>query len=267
MSIRYETIGKVGVLNFDRPERLNALDPEAMRRFRELLIEFRDSSSTLALIVTGSGEQSFCVGTDVTKTLPPPTSFASSLFGGGAEAADPGNYLRDIDIASLEIQKPIIAAVNGYAVGGGLEIALNCDIRYASRTASFGLPEVQIGSVPAAGGIQRLIRSVGMSDAMKLLLTGDRIDATEALRIGLISAIFEPEELLPQSLKLAERICNNGPLAVRAVKMIVEHSQNLPLSEGVALERLIWGVLRDTADRIEGRKAFAEKRKPVFRGC
>ena len=150
------------------------------------------------------------------------------------------------------------------ALGGGLEIALQCDIRIAASTAIFGLPEVCIGSIPGAGGTQRILRAVSRSDAMLLLLTGDRIDAAEALRIGLLSKVVEPQELMRCAMGIARKIAENAPLSVVAVKQLADVGGELPLSAGLDMEQQVFGLLRDTSDRIEGRRAFAAKEKPRF---
>jgi E-phenylitaconyl-CoA hydratase len=166
----------------------------------------------------------------------------------------------------METDKPIICAVNGYAMGGGMELALACDIRLASENAQFALSEVRIGSIPGAGGTQNLPRVIGRSDAMLMLLTGDRVDAQEALRTGLVSKVVPREQLLETALAIAGRIAQNAPLSVRAVKRLVRDGASLPLAQGMAMESYVFGMLRDTEDRIEGRRAFQEKRPPVYRG-
>jgi E-phenylitaconyl-CoA hydratase len=188
--------------------------------------------------------------------MPPPESYASLAFGKG-----------DVDIASqLATEKPVICAINGYALGGGLELALACDIRIAADHARFGLPEVRVGSIPGAGGTQRLPRTIGASDAMLLLLTGDHIDAAEALRLGIVSRVVPAADLIREAEAIAGRIAANAPLSVRTIKRLVHQGRSMPLEVAIAQERLTWGALRDTEDRIEGRRAFAEKRKPVYRG-
>jgi E-phenylitaconyl-CoA hydratase len=169
-------------------------------------------------------------------------------------------------LGHLHTAKPVIAAINGFALGGGLELALQCDIRIASTNAQFGLPEVCIGSIPGAGGTQRLIRVLGMSDALCMLLTGTRIDASEALRMRLVSRVVEPSDLLTSAQELAGQIARNAPLAVSAVKRLAMTGREMSLAAGLELEQQAFGILRNTEDRLEGRKAFAEKRKPVFRG-
>jgi E-phenylitaconyl-CoA hydratase len=169
-------------------------------------------------------------------------------------------------VGSLAIDKPVICAINGFALAGGLELALSCDIRIAVESASFGLPEVKIGSIPGAGGTQRLPRIVGMSNAMHMLLTADRIDSDEALRIGLVSKVVPAADLMESALQIARKIAGNAPLAVRAVKQLVVRGADLPLGAAIDAERMAWGVLRNTRDRIEGRVAFQQKRKPVYTG-
>lgn len=257
MSLDISVQDGVAVLRLDRPDAMNAIDPDLRRALREAWVEIGRDDRIRVTVLTGAGDRAFCVGSDLKKTMPPDESFAELTFG-RAES--------DHLLAGMEMDKPIIAAINGHALGGGLEIALACDIRIASRNAQFGLPEVRVGSMPGAGGTQRLPRAVGVSMAMTLMLTGDRIDADEAYRIGLVSGLYDSADLMPAALALAGRIAGNAPLSVRAIKRVVRLSEGLTLEAGQALERLAFGTLRDTEDRIEGRKAFQEKRKPVFRG-
>ncbi|MDR5655029.1 enoyl-CoA hydratase/isomerase family protein [Ruixingdingia sedimenti] len=257
MSLDISVQDGVAVLRLDRPDAMNAIDPDLRRALREAWVEIGRDDRIRVTVLTGAGDRAFCVGSDLKKTMPPDESFAELTFG-RAES--------DHLLAGMEMDKPIIAAINGHALGGGLEIALACDIRIASRNAQFGLPEVRVGSMPGAGGTQRLPRAVGVSMAMTLMLTGDRIDADEAYRIGLVSGLYDSADLMPAAMALAGRIAANAPLSVRAIKRVVRLSEGLTLEAGQALERLAFGTLRDTQDRIEGRKAFQEKRKPVFRG-
>lgn len=257
---------RIMVITIDRPEALNALDVPSMKAFRDALQTFRDDDTLRVAVLTGQGDRSFCVGADLKNTRPPDSSFAESYFKSVDDSIDAGLYVRAIAIGELGIEKPIIAAVNGFAIGGGLEIALACDIRIASENASFSLAEPRWATVPAIGGVSRLLRAVPEAVAMKMLLTGDRIDAEEAYRVGLVSDLVPAGEALTSALRAAERIAANGPLAVRAIKQVTTRSRNLPLSESVAFEQVMWGVLRDTEDRIEGREAFSQKRTPQYRG-
>jgi E-phenylitaconyl-CoA hydratase len=160
----------------------------------------------------------------------------------------------------------VICAVNGYAVGGGLELALACDICIAADNARFGLTEVRVGSIPGSGGVQRLPRAVGKSNAMLMLLTGDVVDAQEAWRIGIASKVVPLPQLMPTARDIAARIAANAPLAVRALKRLVTQGIDMPLVHALDVDKYMFGLLRDTEDRIEGRKAFQEKRKPRYRG-
>ena len=250
----------VATVTLDRPEAMNSLDPESVAQLRDAWAEISRNDDVRAAVLTAAGDRAFCTGADLKKTMPPKESFAQLHFGSaGAES------FASV-LSRLHTDKPVIAAINGYALGGGLELALLCDVRIASSKAIFALPEVGIGSIPGAGGTQRLIRVVGRSDAMMLLLTGERIDAAEALRIGLVSRVVEPEALQEAARALALKIAGNAPLAVAAVKRLANMGVELPLAAGLELEQQAFGVLRDSEDRIEGRMAFAEKRKPVFRG-
>jgi E-phenylitaconyl-CoA hydratase len=250
----------VATVTLDRPEAMNSLDPESIAQLRDAWDQISRNDDIRVAVLTAAGDRAFCTGADLKKTMPPKESFAQ-LHYGSAGAESFASVL-----SRLHTDKPVIAAINGYALGGGLELALLCDVRIASSKAIFSLPEVGIGSIPGAGGTQRLIRAVGRSDAMMMLLTGERIDAAEALRIGLVSRVVEPEALQESARTLALKIAGNAPLAVAAVKRLARIGVELPLAAGLELEQHAFGVLRDSEDRIEGRKAFAEKRKPVFRG-
>ncbi len=257
MSVLFSVVGSVAVVTLNRPDALNSIDGATMKEMVALWKTLREDSAIRVVVLTGAGERAFCTGMDLKNTMPPNESYACAAFAGEGDRSFVG---------SLRIDKPVICAINGFALAGGLELALACDIRVAAPGASFGLPEVKIGSIPGAGGTQRLPRIVGLSNAMHLLLTGERIDSAEALRIGLISRIVPAGELLEQALSIAHAIAANAPLAVRAVKQLVVRGADLPLESAIDAERMAWGVLRNTEDRIEGRVAFQEKRKPVYRG-
>lgn len=260
MPIEFEIRDKVATVTLNRPEAMNSLDPESVHDLQRIWAEISLNNEIRAAVLTAVGDRAFCTGADLKKTMPPKESFAQMHFGSGGVAS-----FASI-LARLHTDKPVIAAINGYALGGGLELALLCDVRIASNKAVFALPEVCIGSIPGAGGTQRLIRTVGRSDAMLMLMTGDRIDATEALRIGLVSRVVEPDALQEYARAMALKIAGNAPLAVTAVKRLATLGAEVSLSAGLELEQQAFGVLRDTTDRIEGRTAFAEKRKPEFRG-
>lgn len=251
----FEKEGHVAYITMNNPDALNALPPESWVELGELWKKIKKDDDIWVSVVTGIGDRAFCTGTDLKKTAKmAEESFVSTYF-------DYEGFL-----SPMKMWKPIIAAVNGYALGGGLEMALTCDLRIASSKASFGLTEVRVGSLAGLGGIQRLIRSIPKAVAMKMLLTGERINAQEALRIGLISDVVEPQDLMSTAKKIANTIAGNAPLSVRAAKQAAVIGSDLPVEQGIQLDYMLWGILRDTEDRLEGRKAFAEKRPPQYKG-
>ena len=255
MPVDFAVYEGVALITLNRPEAMNALDDESRDQLDACWGRVAEDDAVRAVVLTGAGDRAFCTGADLKKTMPPAESFAELTFG-----------IEDIPYAAFGSDKPTICAVNGYALGGGLEIALACDIRIASTNARFGLPEVRVGSIPGAGGTQRLPRAIGRSDAMMMLLTGDHVDSAEALRIGLVSRVVEPAALVEAAMAIASRIAANAPLAVRAVKRLATHGAHLPLPDAIRAERVTWGLLRDTHDRIEGRLAFQQKRPPRYQG-
>ncbi|MQA03808.1 MAG: enoyl-CoA hydratase/isomerase family protein [Streptosporangiales bacterium] len=257
MSVDVTMASGIAEITLNRPDAMNAIDPQMRARLREVWRQLDEDPDIAVAILTGAGDRAFCTGSDLKRTPPPPQSYAELTFGSGEST-----HL----LAGLDTDKPLICAVNGFAVGGGLELALACDIRIASDNAQFGLAEVRVGSIPGAGGTQRLPRIIGESMAMQMLLTGERIDATRALEVGLVSEVHTTDGLLPRARELAERITANAPLAVNAVKHLVRRGRDMPLPEAIEMESYVWGLLRDTEDRIEGRKAFQEKRRPVYKG-
>lgn len=266
MSILVSTDGAITTITLNDPAAMNSLTPAALLELRAALRAAQDDETCRGIILTGAGGRAFCAGANLKKTFPPERSFARNhLIGRDSEAAD-GGYTRLLDLSDLQIWKPIIAAINGYCLGGGLELALQCDLRIASRTASFALPEVKVASVPAVGGVQLLLRAIPAAHAMKLALTGARIDADHAHRIGLVSDLCAPEELLPTTQALAQSIAQNGPLAVQMVKKLAVETAHLAPAEAIAQANIAWGLLRDSDDRIEGRCAFGEKRAPNYTG-
>lgn len=257
MPIEFDVKNGIGTVTINRPEAMNAIDPQMRRDLIEVWHRIRTEDAVSVVMITGAGDRAFCTGNDLKRTMPPKESFAELSLGRGQD---------DHLVASLITDKPLICAINGYAIGGGLELALACDIRIASQNAEFGLSEVRVGAIPGAGGTQRLPRLIGQTAAMMMLLTGDRIDAEEARRVGLVSEVLPLADLMPRAYAIANRILGNAPLAVRAVKRLVREGQDVPLATAMNVERYMWGILRDTHDRIEGRMAFREKRKPVFQG-
>jgi E-phenylitaconyl-CoA hydratase len=257
MSVRISVENHVATVVLDRPEAMNSIDPEMRRQMHATWERIRGDDEIWVAIITGAGEKSFCTGSDLKKTMPTQETFAQQVFAKSSSGAM---------IAGLDTDKPLIAAVNGYAMGGGMELALACDIRIASDNAQFALSEVKVGSMPGSGGTQRLPRAVSLSNAMLMLLTGDRIDAHEAYRIGLVSKVVPSAQLMPAALEIAGKIAANAPLSVRAVKRLVRQGMDMPLSHAIDVERYAFGLLYNSEDRIEGRRAFSEKRKPDYKG-
>lgn len=254
MTMLYEKKGRVAYFTFNRPEALNAFNPEQVQEFSQSLIDFRDDDNLWVGIISGMGERAFCAGADIKTLLP---KMRQEWAGPGAM---PPNIMR-----GLELYKPLIAAVNGYALGGGLEVTLACDIRIASENAAFGVPEVKLGLIPGWGGCARLPRVIPSALAAQLLLTGDPITAQEAYRIGLVNQVVPLKDLIPTAEKWAERVCLPGPLAVRAAKEVMVKTQQMSLRESLALEwEWIHGLYR-TEDATEGIAAFIEKRKAQFK--
>ncbi len=248
---------KVCVCELNRPHAMNSIDPEMRQELYAFYDRIKKDDDIHVVIFTGAGDKAFCTGADLKKTMPTSESYAETLLGKG----DPGSAF-----LGLETDKPLICAVNGYALAGGTELLLACDIAIASENARFGLTEVKRGSIPWGGSMQRLPRSIAKSDAMLLLLTGDVIDAQEALRMGLVSKVVPHADLMATAIDIGRRIARNAPLAVRAVKQLVVQGGDLPLVHALHIDKYMYGLLKDTEDRIEGRKAFAEKREPVWKG-
>jgi E-phenylitaconyl-CoA hydratase len=267
MAINRIEHGATALIELDAPESLNALTIPDLQALRDALSASQDDDTVRVIVITGAGSRAFCTGTNLKAILPPEDGFAKGLLAGRRTEPGRGGYTRLMDLSDLEIWKPVIAAINGYCLGGGLELALQCDLRIASATAQFALPEVKVASVPAVGGAQFLMRAIPAAHAMKLALTGERIDAETALQIGLVSDLYPPEMLREAALGLADKIAANGPLATQAVKKLGVETSHLPPSAFIAQANVAWGLLRDTADRLEGRKAFAEKRKPAYKGA
>ncbi|TDV57743.1 enoyl-CoA hydratase/isomerase family protein [Actinophytocola oryzae] len=258
MPVDMEVDEGVAVLTLNRPEKHNSIDRPMRAELKRAWERLATDRDIRVAVITGAGTRAFCTGSDLTATPKPDHAFAADLFGGNGS----DHLLAGLDEAGI----PLIAAVNGYAIGGGMEIALACDIRLASGNASFGLSEVRVGSIPGAGGTQRLPRAVGQSLAMQMLLTGDRIGADHALRAGLVSEVLPGKELLPRALAIATRIAANAPLSVRAIKQLVHRGLDAPLEVAMRLEHAAFGLIRETDDRAEGRAAFTEGRPARFTG-
>lgn len=254
MAIDYTKEGKIAIFTINRPEAYNAIDVSTNQELRDALVNFRDDPELWVGIITGAGEKAFCGGADIKNMIP----FMKEMRN------RPGEFPTTL-MRGLELWKPVIAAINGVALGGGLEIALACDIRIAAENARLGTPEVTLGLIPGWGGTQRLPRMVPWCKAAEIILMGKPIDAQEAYRIGLVNKIVPLPELMPTARKWAEDICKAGPLAIRAAKEAMIRGTSMALEDGLRLENSLFAGLLDTEDFDEGMTAFTEKRKPVFR--
>jgi E-phenylitaconyl-CoA hydratase len=256
MALLYEVRDKIAYITINRPEALNAMDPETYQELSEAWIDVRDNPDIWVAIITGAGDKAFSAGADLKKTIPR----QSEAWEFWQTQAEP------ILNRGLEVWKPIVAAVNGYCLAGGMTLLLATDIRIAAEHATFGLSEVKRGILPGNGGTQRTLRQLPYAIAMELLLLGDRIDAQTAHRFGLINAVVPQAQLMATAEDYARRLCANAPLAVRAIKELAVRSLSLPLHEGLRLEQAIGTFLRQTEDAKEGPRAFAEKRPPRYTG-
>jgi enoyl-CoA hydratase/carnithine racemase len=256
-NILYEKRGHIVYVTINRPDRRNAIDPATSHDLKAAFEEFKADDDAWVAILTGAGDQAFSAGADL-------LAMSQALSGGGEGV--PMNVPFGGITRGYECWKPIIAAINGYCLAGGLEIVLSCDIRVAAEHAQFGLPEPRRAIIPAAGGTQRLPRSVPLAFAMELLLTGDRFDAETALRFGLVSRVVPQAELMATAEAIAGRILECGPLAVRAIKQAFLRGREMSLEDGLRLEGQLAGPIFGTEDAREGPRAFAEKRKPAYKG-
>ena len=251
MAILYEKEGRIVTITLNLIETLNRIDGESFRALGHALGDFRDDSEAWVAIITGTGEV-FSTGADHNKMLRP---WANKSF-----------QVPPMITRGLDVWKPLIAAINGPARGGGLEIALACDIRIASENAYLQLPEVGRGLIPGLGGTQRLPRMVSTAKAAEMILLGTPISAEEAYRLGLVNKVVPLDQLLPTAKEWASKICENGPLAIRRAKEAMIRGRNMTLESGLHLERIFFDEMLQSEDYKEGLRALAEKRKPEYKG-
>jgi enoyl-CoA hydratase len=251
-NIIVETQGRVGLIRLNRPAALNALCDALVHEMGEQLLAFDADKAIGVIVITGS-DRAFAAGADIKemRDRTNPAAMVEDFIGAGWESV-------------LRIKKPVIAAVAGFALGGGCELAMMCDMIFAADTAKFGQPEINLGVLPGAGGTQRLTRAVGKSKAMDMVLTARMMDAAEAERANLVSRVFAADQLLPEVMKIAERIAGLSPVAVQFAKQAVNRAFETSLAEGVRHERALFLSLFGTPDQREGMAAFVEKRKPAF---
>ncbi|MEW9674168.1 enoyl-CoA hydratase [Ammoniphilus sp. 3BR4] len=244
------------VITLNRPEAANALSLQMLYQLREALDEIRFNRSVRCLIITGGGEKAFCAGADLKER--------SGMD--MAQVRKTVSLIRSNINALEELPQPVIAAVNGVAFGGGTELALACDIRIAAETAKLGLTETSLGIIPGAGGTQRLSRLVGKGRAKELIFTAKRIDAKEALEIGLVEYVTSTDVLMEKAMELAGQIVCNAPIAIAQAKFAIDKGYDVDLNTGLSIEQNAYEVTIPTKDRLEGLQAFKEKRKPIYKG-
>jgi enoyl-CoA hydratase/carnithine racemase len=253
--LKYEKRGRIAIITLNRPEVLNALNSEMFHKMHDALVDYRDDPNLRVAIVTGAGDKAFSAGVDIQETLP---YISDSHI---KEDLLAGTIMR-----GLEIWKPLIAAVNGIAYGCGCELALACDLIIASENASFAQPEIKVGTMPGAGGTQRLPRYIPRCKAAEMLLMGRILDAREAWRIGLVNGIVSLDELMPKAIEYGNIISQMAPLAVMASKEAMIKGFDMTIDDGLELEKALFNGLASSEDFSEGIIAFREKRKPNFKG-
>ncbi|HVF63367.1 MAG TPA: enoyl-CoA hydratase-related protein [Casimicrobiaceae bacterium] len=256
MSIDFTLEGHVATITINRPERMNAMDVEHYEALSAAWIRVRDDTAVRVAIVTGAGEKSFSAGADLKSFVNARPPLSELLLTQKSPILNRG----------LEVWKPIIAAVNGYCLGGGMTLLLATDLRIAAEHATFSVAEVKRGVFPANGGTQRIAQQLPHAIAMELLLFGDSIDAQTALRWGLVNRVVRPAELMDTAREFAARLAQNAPLAVQAAKELAIRSRSVDLPTGLRMEQLFLRILQQSEDVVEGTRAFSEKRAPVFKG-
>ena len=254
-TLMYEKKENIGLLTINRPEKMNAISQELTAELSLLLDDIENDDELRVIVITGAGDKAFVAGADINELVDRDARLGRRV----------SRERQEIFSRIENLHVPVIAAVNGYALGAGLELALACSIRICSEKAQFGAPEVKLGIIPGDGGTQRLPRLVGQGRAMEMIITGDFIDAQEAYRIGLVNKVFPPEKLKEEAMELAKKIASRPPLAVRYAKEAVNRSQEDSAS-GFALESYLHALSCTTEDKKEGVSAFLEKRKGKFKG-
>jgi enoyl-CoA hydratase len=244
------------ILTINRPKVLNALNTRTLDELRRAILELQRDEAVRAVVVTGSGEKSFVAGADINE-------LAVQTPAGGREHAIAGQHVLDL---IEQMGKPVIAAINGYALGGGCELAMACTIRIAADTARLGQPEINLGIIPGYAGTQRLARIVGKGRALELLLTGDQVSAQEAHRLGLVNRVVPGAELMAEAKKLAAALAAKAPLAIRYILEAVHKGVEMPFAQAQVFEATLFGLVASSDDMREGTAAFLEKRNPAFKG-
>jgi len=251
-----ERDGGVAILTINRPKVLNALNTQTLDELRRAILDLKRDDTVRAVILTGAGEKSFIAGADINE-------LATQTPVSGREHAMTGQHILDL---IEHLGKPVIAAINGFALGGGCELAMACTIRIAADTAKLGQPEINLGLIPGYAGTQRLTRIVGRGRALELLLTGDQVTAQEAHRLGLVNRVVPAADLIPEAKKLAATLAAKAPIAIRYILEAVHKGVEMPFAQAQVFEATLFGLVASTEDMREGTKAFLEKRKPEFKG-
>ncbi|MDP2662217.1 MAG: enoyl-CoA hydratase-related protein [Dehalococcoidia bacterium] len=255
-TLLFEQKDRIGLVTLNRPDRLNAVNQQMVREIPQLFAELKGRDDIGVVIITGAGERAFSAGADITEFE-------------GVTLANAFGFIRGFQTATGAIEqfgKPVIAAVNGLALGGGCEIAISCTIRILSEKARMGLPEVNLGVIPGGGGTQRLPRLIGKGNALYYILTGEQMDAQEAYRVGLAQKLAPHEQLMEVTTKVANAMLSKGPLAIKMALLSAQTGLNMDMESGLIVEALAANIGLSSEDKVEGSKAFLEKRPPQFKG-